>query len=75
MFREDPPTINVRTEDEIHKKLIDCVENPDAFREIGARARQWVLKNLHGAVLVKRYISTYEQTLESRRARMRLRPT
>lgn len=75
MFREDPPTINVRTEDEIYRKLIDSVENPDAFREIGMRARQWVLENLHGAVLVKRYISTYEQILESRRARMRLRPT
>lgn len=67
MFREEPPAINVRTEEEIYQKLLELVQSPAIASDIGVRARRWVLENLSGEVLVSRYLESYRRAESERR--------
>ena len=65
-FGEEPPAINVRTEDEIFSKFAEYTDGREALAEVGEESRRWVLEHLDGSVLVKRYIAAYERVLATR---------
>ncbi len=64
MFPEDPPCLKVRTEEDIYQALLEGVRHPQMLHDIGKRARAWSLTHLHAEVVVKRYLSFYDQILK-----------
>lgn len=61
--QEDPPAVNVQTEQEIYDQLVTLTDSPDDLRQLGRKAREWVLKYQHGDALVGRYLACYRQIL------------
>jgi len=65
-YDEDPPCVNVSTEDQICEKLMDLTGDPEALKGIGERSREWIVKNHDWRVSVERYKKLYESILGER---------
>jgi hypothetical protein len=66
MVKDEPPAVNVRTEDEIYRALVETTRAPQTLSELGRRSRQWVLENLHADVVLPRYVETYRTVMRER---------
>lgn len=60
---ERPPVVNVSTEEEIYKALIDYTSDGAGLRAIGSASRQWIVENHDARTVIRRYIAVYEQVL------------
>lgn len=67
LFTEDPPVVNVRTEDDLARTLAEYTAAAGALARVGDASRRWVLEHLHGDILIKRYVDLYERVLGGRR--------
>lgn len=56
---EPPPVLSVRSEEEIFGALCRLAENPQDARDLGARARQWIVDHHGWERVVDRYIGVY----------------
>ncbi|MBI4381944.1 MAG: glycosyltransferase family 4 protein [candidate division NC10 bacterium] len=56
---ESPPVVSVRSEEEIFGALCGLAENPQDARDLGARARQWIVDHHGWERVVDRYIGVY----------------
>lgn len=63
LYSEQPPYVNVSTEEEMFEKLTALTSRADRLRDIGRRSREWILKYHDWRVAVGRYRSLYEDIL------------
>lgn len=63
VYPENPPVVNVSTEDEIYEKLVELTNDRKQLQEIGRKSREWILKYHHWESLIDKYIAIYEEVL------------
>ena len=66
-YEEPVPAINVRTEEEIYKRLLEYTADRRELEAIGRASRRWILEHKDGPRLIQRYIAAYERVLAERR--------
>ncbi len=64
LYGEIPPLVNAKDEDSIYFGLTRLLESESERKEIGRRARQWVLKHHNAELFVMRAKKIYEGILE-----------
>ena len=62
-MKEGPPVVNVCTQEEIFRKMLELSQNKDELISIGKKSREWVLKTHHWESAIERYIGLYENIL------------
>lgn len=65
-YERPAPAVNVRTEEDIYKRLLEYTEDRRALEAVGHASRQWILEHKDGPRLIQRYIAAYERVLGER---------
>lgn len=58
---ESPPVLSVRSEDEIYDALCSLAEDRSRARELGAMARDWIIRHHAWEPVIERYIALYKE--------------
>jgi glycosyltransferase involved in cell wall biosynthesis len=66
LYDEDPPCVNVSTEDGIFENLISLTENPERLKDVGKKSRNWIMKYHDWRPSTDRFIKMYEEILKSK---------
>jgi len=63
MVDEEPPAVNVRTEEEIHRALTEHVE-ARGLRALGRRSREWVMAHVDADAVAPRLVDAYRGLID-----------
>jgi glycosyltransferase involved in cell wall biosynthesis len=63
---EPPPALVAETEQDVYETLVARTTSREELRDIGARAREWIMKYQHGDAVITRYVECHEQVLATR---------
>jgi glycosyltransferase involved in cell wall biosynthesis len=63
---EPPPALVAETEQDVYETLVARTTSREALREIGARAREWIMTYQHGDAVITRYVECHERVLATR---------
>jgi glycosyltransferase involved in cell wall biosynthesis len=65
-YPQNPPAVNVSSEQEIYEALIALCGDRQQLAALGARSREWVLQYHGGDSVIDRYIALYKAVLNER---------
>lgn len=68
---ESPPVVSVRSEEKIYEALCRLAEDRSKAHEVGAMARDWVVRHHSWETVVERYIALYKELSSETSARER----
>lgn len=63
LYDDEPPCINVSSENEIFKNLTKLTGNPKILQDVGNKSREWILKYHDWRLAVEKYKNLYRSIL------------
>ena len=58
-----PPVVNVSTEDEIYRNLVEYTSDRRALQTLGVESRRWLLANHDWRTVIQLYVALYNRVL------------